>query len=154
MIDVVDLLVVIVVVGCCVLLIVVEDWGSWGVRVVVECCCVEFGDVGDIGCCVLFVKGVDCCGLIDVEVVLGWGCSVVVIIDVLMLEEVDCCFCVVVVVVVGCCVVLIVVGLFIFEVVDVFWVLDVVVDDVGSWVVRVVVDCCVLLVVKVVGRWV
>lgn len=43
-----------------------------------------------------------------------------VIIDVLMLGEVDCCSCVAAVVVVGCCVALTVVGLFISEVVDVF----------------------------------
>lgn len=31
----------------------------------------ELGDVGVIGCCVAFVKGVDCCGPTGVEVVLG-----------------------------------------------------------------------------------
>lgn len=36
-----------------------------------ECCGVELGDVGVIGCCVPFVKGVDCCGPTDVEVVSG-----------------------------------------------------------------------------------
>lgn len=41
-----------------------------------------------------------------------------VIIDVFMLEEVDCCSCVAAVVVVGCCVVLTVVGLFMSRVVD------------------------------------
>lgn len=71
LIDVVDPSVATVVVGCCVPLTVVEDGGSWGARVVVEYCCVELGDVGVIGCCVPFVKGVDCCGPTDVEVVSG-----------------------------------------------------------------------------------